>query len=236
MTELDELSLTIGKILSNQKNLQTSFDGLHDNDLDFKDMEFLLGGKLLVAGSTAPGEESILIDIYKRLKPSVEELRLLIAPRHIERVDEIVDMIKKAGLNPVLFSESNSIAPSSGDIIVVDKIGYLRSIYKYAAIVFVGKSLVGYGGQNMIEPASFGKPVIVGPNTQNFKSSVSLFLNAGAIIQIRDKEKLLEKITVLLQNSQMADMIGKRAKDVVKSQQGATYKTQQILSDYIVSD
>ncbi|MCK4881663.1 MAG: 3-deoxy-D-manno-octulosonic acid transferase, partial [Candidatus Omnitrophica bacterium] len=180
---------------------------------------------LLIAGSTHPGEEDILIDAYRELVAEFPDLRLVLAPRHIERADAVIDLVEKQGYRPVRFSQVGEHKSDARSVVVVDTIGHLRDLYSLASVVFVGKSLAVGGGQNMIEPASLGKPTLVGPMTQNFKDAVNIFLQSGALVEVRDSQELLTEARRLLSDPQSAKEIGEAARGVVEQYQGATAKT-----------
>ncbi len=187
---------------------------------------------VLVAGSTHPGEEKIIIEVFNKLKKNYPSLVLVLAPRHIERSKEVCDLVKSLGLDPLLFSHI-SIPPIAPNVIVLDTMGELKSIYRLATVVFIGKSLIGQGGQNIIEPAFFGKPIIVGPNMQNFQEILDRFLEARAIIQIQESQDLLGVLDRLLKDPQARQMLGERAQLAVKKNQGATSATVKALSAVI---
>lgn len=184
---------------------------------------------LVVAGSTHLGEEEILVDIYERIKNSFPDLRLVLAPRHVERTKELVALLHKKGLKTATLSSLDSQAWPLGSILVIDTIGHLASIYKLARLVFIGKTLTAQGGQNMIEPASLGKAVLVGPYTQNFQDVMRLFLQREAMIQVKDAEELYVKFLELLKNPQRIERLGQIAKSVVEENSGATERTCDII-------
>jgi len=210
------------------------FDGLMDfKERNQEEAGFSAEDELLVAGSTHPGEEELMIDTFKLLVGEFHDLRLVIAPRHIERVDEVIKIIQKAGLHPVRFSEIDSEKVDKKTIVVVDTIGQLRGMYPLAKVVFIGKTFHVGGGQNMIEPAACGKSVFVGPLTQNFKDVMSIFLKAQAITQVNTAKELLEKIQDHLRHPQRIEEMGNKAKAVVASQQGATERTIEVIKEMI---
>ncbi len=183
-----------------------------------------------VAGSTHPGEEKIVLDIFKKLKKKFFLLSLVIAPRHIERSPEICDLIKAEGLTAAVFSRINPPGSDPQAVVVVDTIGHLKSLYRLATVVFVGKSLTGNGGQNIIEPAFFAKPVIVGPHMQNFADIAEIFLEAGAILQIETPDELREAVSKLLASPELRTSLGERALATIKKNAGATHGTERIIS------
>lgn len=178
---------------------------------------------LLVGGSTWPGEEFALLEIYGRLRSRYSSLRLVLVPRHAERKKEVMAEIAKSGLSFELRSKS-SVSPSAQketEVLLVDTTGELRAFYAKAAIVFIGKSLTAKGGQNPIEAAVSSKPVIIGPHTENFAGVMADFLEAQAIIQVDDKASLEEAIEMLLKDENRCRLLGERAFQVVVNKSGA---------------
>ncbi|MCX5686701.1 MAG: 3-deoxy-D-manno-octulosonic acid transferase [Candidatus Omnitrophica bacterium] len=197
-----------------------------DIKVDLKAMETLREAlslkadeELFVAGSTHRGEEKIVIESFKELLKDFPKLKLLIAPRHIERAAEVRNEARRAGLGET-------------QVIVFDKIGYLNSAYSYATLVFVGGSLVKHGGQNPIEPAIFEKPILFGPHMFNFKDISMTFLKNNAAIQVSDKEELIKSAKLLLKEKGRRDEIGKLAKEVVEAGCGATERNIEMLKKY----
>lgn len=184
-----------------------------------------INNQLLIAGSTHRGEEEMLVDAYIARRNKYPELRLIVVPRHVERADEICEMIKSKDLEPVKYSALNGQHLIDHHVLVVDQIGHLNQLYREATLVFVGKSLIDGGGQNIIEPARFGKPIIVGPYVQNFKFIVDTFLENNALIQVQNKEELINQMELLLNDANQLYQLGEAAKRVVDQNQGATDKT-----------
>ena len=205
-----------------------------EEPLKLADVGFCATDSLLIAGSTHPGEEDILLTIYKNLSKEFLDLRLVIAPRHIDRVEDIVHLIERRGFEAVKFSEINNVKLDAQKVIVIDTIGHLGRLYSLAEIVFVGKSLLGRGGQNVIEPAFFGKAIVVGPYTENFTDIINLFLQSEALIQVRDENELAKEIKDLLSNPRRRNKLGLAAKSVVDDSQGATQKTVKVICEVLV--
>lgn len=192
--------------------------------LEKKDMGWKDKDQLFIAGSTHPGEEEIVVRVYQRLVMEFPDLRLVIAPRHAHRADEIVDLVKDIGLNPVKFSQ----LPGSGidpKVVVVDTIGHLRDLYGLADVVFVGKSLKVGGGQNMLEPLSLGKATVVGPMTQNFRDVIQIFAKTGALSQITNEDELFSTMRDLLSDPQKRNTLGLSARQMIREHQGAAART-----------
>jgi len=183
---------------------------------------------ILLGGSTWPGEEEALCKIYKTLREKHPELFLVLVPRHAERRDEVVGAIEGQGLTCSLRSQGASFA----DVLVIDTTGELMSFYAAADVVFVGKSLCEHGGQNPIEPALFGKPIVVGPNMENFPSVMDDFLSANALRQVdsfpptpeglRQASQALEKtLSDLLNDPSAREQLGASASQLVETRRGA---------------
>jgi len=191
------------------------------------------GAWLWVAGSTHPGEEEIVLDVLRSLSREFQQLRLVIAPRHVERTDDVLNVVRQKGFSPLKFSQLTQAPWEPNRVLVVDTIGQLRSLYGLAEVVFVGKSLTAQGGQNIIEPAFFGKPVIVGPNMQNFQDITELFKKAGAILQVKDAENLKYELERLLNDPGRRKLMGTAAREVVQKSQGATARTMNVVGEIL---
>lgn len=175
---------------------------------------------VFLGGSTWPGEEEALCKIYKTLREKYPTLFLVLVPRHAERREDVVNDIEGQGLTCSLRSQGASPA----DVLVIDTTGELMSFYAAADLVFVGKSLCEHGGQNPIEPALFGKPIIVGPNMENFPSVMDDFRAANALRQVPDFQTLETTIDELLGDRSARDTLGAAAAQVVESRRGVMQK------------
>jgi len=173
--------------------------------------------ELLVAGSTHSGEEEIVLKSFKELLKDFPKLKLLIAPRHIERASDVRILADKVGVTPVF---------------VLDKIGYLNSAYSFATLVFIGGSLVKHGGQNPIEPAIFEKAILFGPHMFNFKDISASFLKNNAAISVSNNKELTESIRMLLTDKAKRDELGRSAKRTVSEGRGATDRNIKVIKEY----
>jgi len=180
---------------------------------------------VFAAGSTHPGEEEIVLNIFKRLREGIPGVCLILAPRHVERAGEVAALIKKHGLGFSRFSDVRAQRERADDVLLVDTIGHLRYLYRYASVVFVGKSLTGRGGQNVIEPASLGKPVIVGPHMENFRSARDLLLRYDALVVVENAAELEKAVVSLFSDPARAEALGKNARAAVEEQRGAVART-----------
>ena len=176
---------------------------------------------LILGGSTWPGEERILLDLFCRLKPEFPAARLVVVPRHAERAEEIEAEIKASGLSWIRRS-SLETAPTKhpADVMLVDTTGELKSFYAAATVVFVGKSLTAHGGQNIMEPAALAKPIIVGPNMENFAAIMADFLAARAAIQVASPDELARRIAELLRDPAARECFAERASRLVREKSG----------------
>jgi 3-deoxy-D-manno-octulosonic-acid transferase len=178
------------------------------------------GAQVLMAGSTHEGEEEHLLAVYRRLLPAHPELRLVIAPRYIDRAGRIAALAREAGLTVGLRSQGN---PEGAQVVVLDTIGELARAYRLATLVFVGGSFTKRGGQNILEPAGQGKPVLFGPHMDNFRDSVQVLEGRGGI-QVKDAEDLFAKAAELLSRPDMRVALGDQARATVSQISGASQR------------
>jgi 3-deoxy-D-manno-octulosonic-acid transferase len=177
------------------------------------------GVPVLMAGSTHEGEEEILLGVYRALLKDRPDLRLVVAPRYVERSGRIVAMAADAGLSVRL--RSGGVAAGSAQVTVLDTIGELAAAYRLATLVFVGGSFVERGGQNVLEPAAQGRPVLFGPHMENFKDSVQVLVGRGGI-QVGTPEQLLEVARDLLGRPDQMEELGNLAQQAVTAIRGAS--------------
>lgn len=199
------------------------------------DFNLLKDRKLLIAGSTHRGEEEILLRVYQSLITKHPDLTLLLAPRHPERLPEVEKLVIGAGFTPIRRStlpQKTNI--NSGEIIILDTMGELAQLYQFATLVFIGKSLIPKGGgQNPLEPALFGKPIIVGPNVVNFKAIYRDLKDGDAVVEIRDEEALKETAEKFLSDPKARDNLGMNAKRAIERNRGTTERTIKSLQTHL---
>lgn len=194
--------------------------------------EALKGSLLWIAGSTHDNEEEAIIPMYKSLHKDFPRLRLLIAPRHLERIDKIRRMIRVGGLDSVLLSRFMP-PPASSVVMVLDTMGDLNAMYRLADIVFVGGSLVKKGGHNPIEPALFGKPILFGKFMSNFREIRHVFLSEHAAIEIEGPQMLEVELRKLLASPAERKALGEAARGLVEKNRGAAAKTFALLRSFL---
>jgi len=175
---------------------------------------------VLVAGSTRNQEEKIILDVYQKICRIFPETKLIIAPRHVERAPYIKKLVNKNGLNCLLRTEIGENAEQA-NILIMDTIGELMTVYSIAAVVFCGGSLVPLGGHNILEAAVWGKPVLYGPFMDDFLDARDLLEKTGGGISVMNGRELTEKILDILANPEKAKRLGDAAREAVLSNKGA---------------
>jgi len=187
---------------------------------------------LILAASTHAPEEEIVIDSVKQLG----NVRLLLAPRHPERFNEVAIVMQKSGLSWARRTNPMDVNDTQATLILLDTIGELPATYPLADIVFVGGSIVDRGGHNVLEPAAAGTAVVTGAHTHNFHAIVALMCEAGAIVQLTPVEtadaspELTHVFSKLLANADERAELGRRAKQLVTDNQGATERTIKLIA------
>ncbi len=179
---------------------------------------------VIAAGSTLEGEEAMLLDVFREVQSRYRSALLVLAPRHPERFDRVAEMISRSGMpyqRRSRWDGASSIAPG---VFLLDSIGELAAIYEVADLAFVGGSLVPGGGHNVVEAAQFGKAILVGPSTENFRDIIEIFRRADAL-RVVTPHSLASVVLQLLQDPDERAALGARALEVMRSQQGATEKT-----------
>ena len=192
-------------------------------------------GPVIVAGSTHEGEEALIISVYSELKKDFPSLNLIIAPRHPERFKEVTKMLESA---ETTFLKRSSLGTHSsgpeqihGSLILLDSVGELSAIYGIATIAIIGKSFRGYGGQNPLEPAFWGKPMLCGPHMENFPV-IEDFYREGASVEVSE-DRLYTEIKEMLSSPEKAQEIGFKAQQLYRRNTGAVERSIEIVSRYI---
>ena len=185
------------------------------------------GAPLILAASTHSPEEEMMLESIKQLRTK-QPVRLMIAPRRPERFNEVAASIQKSGLSWARKTNPEQPEDIEAAVILLDTIGELRATYSLADVVFVGGSIVDKGGHNVLEPAAAGAPVVTGAHTHNFHAVVDLMVEAGAIVQLPPvitTEEITNVFGELLASPGDRDALGRRAKQLVTDNQGATDRT-----------
>ncbi|MBN1879786.1 3-deoxy-D-manno-octulosonic acid transferase [bacterium] len=199
-----------------------------------------LASKVIVAGSTHPEEEPIILKAFSAVKMTIREIRLILAPRHLHRIQEVLQNIKQFGLQYLCRSELTGSVKDREflkdiDVIVLDTIGELAAAYNLGCIAFVGGSLQKIGGHNVLEPAALAKPVLFGPYTENFRDSVRQILNENAGRCVRNAEEMEACFMELMTHPEEAEMMGKRGMGIVMKNRGAVLRHVRLLDNLLIN-
>ncbi|HYS10125.1 MAG TPA: glycosyltransferase N-terminal domain-containing protein [Myxococcales bacterium] len=184
--------------------------------------------RLWVCGSTHEGEEGGLLRVFSVLRREHADLRLLLAPRYIERAQRVLALARSVGLAARLRSQPGGKEP----VIVLDTIGELVRAYQLATVVFVGGSFGRRGGQNILEPAACGKPVLFGPRMENFQDSVQVLVGRGGL-QVKDPMALLRLLRDLLARPGEILKLGELAREAVSSVRGASVRDARLIAELL---
>ena len=200
--------------------------------------------RLWVAGSTHPGEEMHLVRAYLRLRERDPRLVLLLAPRHLDRLDKVEAMVREEGAEPVRRTapiggrRSASAGPASGAaprVILLDTLGELASLYAEAEVAFVGGTLAPVGGHNLLEPAARGKPVVFGPHTHKCEEIARTLLAAGAGVRVDSTEALVDQVGRLLADGALRARMGRQGLEMVARNRGAVDRTLALVHPWLVA-
>jgi 3-deoxy-D-manno-octulosonic-acid transferase len=193
------------------------------------------GERLLVAGSTHDGEETIILEVYRRLIENRPDFKLILIPRHIERGEAVAEIIRQAGFpDCIRMSEIRAGRCRRGErVVLVDVIGELFKIYSLATVVFCGGSLVPKGGQNLLEAAAWGKVVFHGPYMDDFGDERALLEEAGAGITVRDGDELYAGIRGLLDDPDLLLTKGEAGRRAVAANRGAAVRYADLIVDVL---
>jgi 3-deoxy-D-manno-octulosonic-acid transferase len=195
---------------------------------------------VLLCASTREGEEELILDAYRQDRSSLPaNVLLLIVPRHPQRFDEVEKMIGAHGLN---VQRRSKLALDGGalagyiDVLLGDSMGEMFAYYTACDIAFVGGSLLPLGGQNLIEPAALGKPVLIGQHTFNFAESTEDALAVGGAQRVADAAGLISAAARLLADAGAREAMGRNALTFANQYRGATRRTLALLPALIKSD
>jgi len=194
------------------------------------------GRPVVIAASTLKGEEEPVLEAFQRIRATMTNALLIIAPRKPERFDDVERLARRAGWNVARRTELRVDSEPREDVVVLDTIGELAQLFQVATAVFVGGSLVDAGGHNILEPAVFGKPIVFGPHMQNFGEIARTFLDNGAAIQVRHGRELETVLLDLLGDGVRRARLGAAARALVEANRGARTKTLAALAQLLPPD
>jgi len=179
--------------------------------------------KTIVAGSTRKREDILLLKAFSKALKKRKAIKLIIAPRHMDRVDKIREYCERVYLNAA--QKTCLSSEVTWDVLILDTIGELSRIYAVADSAFIGGSLIPWGGQNLLEPAFYGKPIFFGPHMDNFAYLAEEFVRKGGAKIVRSEKELIDFF--VFHDEKRQTMMGEKAEQTLHSLQGATGKTLQ---------
>ena len=190
---------------------------------------------VLVAGSTARGEEEPIIRAFNRVRATSAGANalLIVAARHPERFAEVERLCRHEGLSTIRRSELAIDTEPTADAVVLDTIGELAQLYRIATTVFVGGSLVPSGGHNILEPAAYGKPIVFGPHMQNFGEIADAFVANKAAIQVHNERQLHDAVLSLMNDPVRRARLGAAARALIEANRGACDKTLVVIAELV---
>ncbi|MGB8993600.1 MAG: 3-deoxy-D-manno-octulosonic acid transferase [Desulfobaccales bacterium] len=188
-------------------------------------------GPVLLAASTHPGEEEMVLDAYQELLAPYPALELIIAPRHPERAPDLERWLSRRGLAYQLWTRLRSGQETRRHpVVIIDTIGDLFTLYGAADVAFIGGSLVPHGGQNLLEPAAWGRVPLYGPHLNNFLWAQSILEEVGAGIMVTDAASLALAVRQLLDHPEIRDDLGRRAQAALIPHQGASRRQAELIA------
>lgn len=190
---------------------------------------------VIVAGSTHRGEEDTVLDAFQRLHEQMPSVKLILAPRHPERAGEVEELARQRGVTAILRASTLDQAPPAWDVALVDTMGQLPLYYALASVVFVGGSLIPHGGQNPLEAASLGKPIVFGPSMENFAEITHQLRVHQAACQVADRAQLTPTLQRLVGDPEEARLMGARAQALVERLSGVSRRTLESLKPLLPS-
>ncbi|HET7438615.1 MAG TPA: 3-deoxy-D-manno-octulosonic acid transferase, partial [Nitrospira sp.] len=193
---------------------------------------------LIVAGSTHPREEDMLVEAYTSIIKRYPTARLLLAPRHIERAEAVEAMIRDRGLTVrrrSTWDHSSGKEGGGAQVVILDTRGELALVYQEATVAFVGGTLIPIGGHNLLEPAFWGKPVLFGPYTDHCVEIADLLVQAGGGRRVTQVDDLTQQLLQLFEQPEMRARMGQAAQSVVRQNQGALRETIEAIDSVLAS-
>ena len=188
---------------------------------------------VIIAGSTMKGEESAVLRAFRRVRAASPATLLVLAPRHPERFGEVEQLVRAEGWKTARRTDLAIDSEPRVDVVVLDTIGELASVYQVGTVVFVGGSLVATGGHNVLEPAVFGKPIVFGPHMHNFAEIADAFVSNGAGVQLAGEQQLEEVLLSLMSDPVRRARLGAAARALVEANRGAKEKSVTVLADLL---
>lgn len=189
---------------------------------------------VIVCGSTLEGEEVPLQRAFRAVQSRYPAAVFILAPRHPERFDRVAQLAETSGLRWWRRSQLRPEHDVRGGLLVLDTLGELASVYALGSLAFVGGSLVARGGHNILEPAQYGVPILVGPHTENFRDIIGIFARRDGL-RVVTPENVADTMLELLSNDEARAALGRRGAEVFRAQAGATARTVAALESLLAS-
>jgi 3-deoxy-D-manno-octulosonic-acid transferase len=216
------------------------FDQKHHPMIPFEINDLKIGlnvgqqQKIFVAGSTHKGEEAILIDAFVKIKQKEKDVCFIIAPRNPKRAKALTDLFQASGFSSVLFQQQMTSDPKKhAEVIVVDTLGILNQLYGISDVVFVGGSLIRFGGHNPLEPAAESKPILFGPDMSDFEAiSQKLIRSKGAFV-VNNVKEVSDTVVRFFRDCQRASIAGQNAFKIFDAETGAVPRTIDVVRTYL---
>jgi 3-deoxy-D-manno-octulosonic-acid transferase len=199
-------------------------------------MSLVSGRRLLIGGSTHEGEETALLAVYRRLRDRHPDLVLVLAPRHLERIETVVRHVRSYQYEALRRSQYQADAGArlpAEAVVILDTLGELPSLYRLCTVAFVGGSLVPIGGHNVLEPAVWAKPLFFGPYMHHFPELAALLCRAGGAVQVRNADELYAGMARVLEQPEVGQNMGQRAFEALQSNRGALEQTLGLLTELL---
>ena len=188
-------------------------------------------GPVLVCGSTLDEEEGLLLSAFRNILATHSKAVMILAPRHPERFEQVATLVDQLGFR-VWRRSLWSGEPLAGGVLLLDTIGELSTLYSLATVAFVGGSLVPRGGHNILEPATYGVPIVTGNHYENFRDIVNYFLSRNAV-RVVGMAELALVFMELIENGEERAKLGRNALAALQSQRGATARTVRALQELV---
>tara|TARA_X000001036_G_scaffold109891_1_gene102939 strand:- start:756 stop:1505 length:750 start_codon:yes stop_codon:yes gene_type:complete len=198
---------------------------------EFRESSGLTSRFVILAASTHPGEEKAILESFATVKKKNESSILILAPRHVERCDDVSKACSSMNWRVIRYSEKIRINKEH-DILLVDTMGDLLKVMGVANLAIVGGSFIPHGGHNMLEAAVWGVPILTGPYTRNFHEIAKLLVSSGAMLQMQS-ELLSSSLSKLMEDKEMTSRMSKAGKKLMKNNRGSKEKTLALISNFL---
>lgn len=175
--------------------------------------------KILIAASTHQGEDEIALNTYKKLKKKIENLKLIIAPRHLTRINDVENLVKQTGFNYGFRTKNDTFEQK--DIIILDTLGELSKVYAFVDVAYIGGSFNNTGGHNPLEAVIYSKPAVSGPSIKNFRDIYAILQREEASFVVKDEKEFHSILEKLLSDDEYYSNVSKNCEKCFKNQQGA---------------